>query len=198
MTLTSALTALGFSAIANALPHARDNKGLDWRTCPELNANVTAANGVEGKPIECADLQVPLDYTRSGSESLQLDLFRVKATKEPVLGTVLINFGGPGGPGATNLPIWADEARANIGEQWNLVSWDPRGTGYTIPFQCNLTALAGAVTTVKRDVGTLVSTNLTEIFLNGGWEAAGQIADFCGSERTRREHSLALLSWPGT
>lgn len=184
MTLTSALTAFGILAITNvnALTHARDTEGLDWQACPELNANVTAANGVEGTPVECANLNVPLDYTQPGSEPLQLDLFRVKATKEPVLGSVLINFGGPGGPGATNLPAWAGEAHANIGEQWNLVSWDPRGTGYTIPFQCNLTAVVGPIVGAKRDVGTVSSTNLTEIFLNGGWETAGAIADFCSTE----------------
>ncbi|KIW99552.1 uncharacterized protein Z518_11291 [Rhinocladiella mackenziei CBS 650.93] len=183
MPLTLALIAFGLSTAASALAHARDGKGINFQPCPELNANITAINGVEGTPFDCAKLSVPLDYTDPESEPLELNLFRVNATAEPVLGTVLINFGGPGGTGAENLPAWADEARNNIGAQWNLVSWDPRGTGNTIPFQCNLTALTGAaVTSQKRDVGTLVSTDLTAVFLNGGWEAAGQLADYCLSE----------------
>ena len=174
MSLILALTALGLSTVAGA-------NGINFQPCPELNANITAANGVEGTPFDCAKLSVPLDYTNPQSAPLELDVFRVNATAEPVLGTVLINFGGPGGTGAENLPVLAEQARINIGAQWNLVSWDPRGTGNTIPFRCNLTGLtsADATTPRKRDVGTLVSTNLTEIFLNGGWEAAGQIADYC-------------------
>lgn len=183
MSLTFALTALSLSTAASALAHTRDEKSIKFQPCPELNARITTVNGVEGTSFDCAKLSVPLDYTNPDSEPLELDLFRVNATEEPVLGTVLINFGGPGGTGAENLPIWADEARDNIGAQWNLLSWDPRGTGNTIPFQCNLTAQLGTITTPqKRDVGTLLSTNLTEVFLNGGWEAAGQLADYCSSE----------------
>jgi pimeloyl-ACP methyl ester carboxylesterase len=35
---------------------------------------------------------------------------------------------------------------------------------------------------VKREVGTLASTNLTSIFRNGGWQSAGEIADFCATQ----------------
>lgn len=183
MSLICALTALSLFTAANALPHTRDEKSIKFQPCPELNVRITTITGVEGTPFDCAKLSVPLDYTKLDSEPLELKLFRVNATEEPVLGTVLINFGGPGGTGAENLPAWADEARDNIGAQWNLLSWDPRGTGNTIPFQCNLTALLGTITTPqKRDVGTLVSTNITEVFLNGGWRAAGQLTDYCSSE----------------
>ncbi|KAK5316321.1 hypothetical protein LTR70_006275 [Exophiala xenobiotica] len=187
MSLTFALTALTLSTVASALPHTRDEKSIQFQPCPELNARITAITGVEGTPFDCAKLSVPMDYTKIDSGPLELDLFRVNATEEPVLGTVLINFGGPGGTGAENLPAWADQARDNIGAQWNLLSWDPRGTGNTIPFQCNLTDISGTTTTPqKRDLGTLVSTNLTEVFLNGGWEAAGQLADHCASEANEK------------
>lgn len=176
MAAVVALTALCLSAGANAL--------IDFQPCPELNAEITTINGVEGTPFECATLAVPLDYTNPESEDLELDLFRVPATEEPVLGSVLINFGGPGGTGAEGLPAWAEQAQSVIGAQWNLVSWDPRGTGFTIPFNCSLEAMLGTTvpTNTKRQVGDLVSVNLTEIFLNGGWETAGQIADFCATQ----------------
>jgi len=180
--LTSTSTVLSLSAAVSALAHPRQEKSINFQPCPELNARISTITGVEGTSFDCAKLSVPLDYTNPDSELLELDLFRVDATEEPVLGTVLINFGGPGGTGAENLPVWADEARANIGGQWNLLSWDPRDTGNTVPFQCNLTAFSDIATTdQKRDLGTLVSTNLTEVFLNGGWEAAGQLADYCAS-----------------
>lgn len=155
-------------------------RGIQFQPCPELNANITVFNGVNGTTFDCAQLLVPLDYTDPNSAPLNLSLFRVSATAEPVLGTVLINFGGPGGTGAENLPFFASQAHSNIGPQWNLVSWDPRGTGYTIPFNCGVgESGTGATITGKRDVGNLVSANITKVFLNGGWEIAGQTADFC-------------------
>jgi pimeloyl-ACP methyl ester carboxylesterase len=179
MLLILALTAISLYTAANALPQARDQRDIDWQPCPELNRNITAIVGVEGTPFECAKLSVPLDYTNPESEPLDLDLFRVNATKEPVLGTVLINFGGPGGSGAENLPVFAAEMAANIGEQWNLLSWDPRGTGKTIPFDCKIEDPTTTTSTRKRDTDVLASANLTEYFMNGGWESAGLLADAC-------------------
>ena len=179
MSVILALTILGLSTAANALPEARDQQSINWQPCPELNKNIIAIVGDGGPTFDCAKLSVPLDYTNPKSEPLELDLFKVNATKEPVLGTVLINFGGPGGTGAENLPRWGTEMAANIGEQWNLLSWDPRGTGKTIPFDCKIEGTGASTSTRKRDTGVLVSANITEYFINAGWDTAGKIADAC-------------------
>lgn len=83
--------------------------------------------------FDCAHLEVPLDYTNSSSVPLELSLFKVNATQEPKLGSVLINFGGPGGTGAQNLPVLAAQMAVNIGPQWDLVSWDPEVLGKPFP-----------------------------------------------------------------
>jgi pimeloyl-ACP methyl ester carboxylesterase len=101
-----------------------------------------------------------------------------------------INFGGPGGTAAENLPapLIAEQVVRSIGEQWNIVSWDPRGTGYTIPFDCPVEQLTGSLTPPtkrdigKRDLGPLVSTNVTDTFVNGAWNASEQVADFCAQQ----------------
>ncbi|KAK3046035.1 hypothetical protein LTR09_012448 [Extremus antarcticus] len=152
---------------------------LDFSPCAQLNTAIARELAIDIATFECANLSVPLDYTDDASDELELSLFRVAATEEPVLGNVLINFGGPGGTGAENLPAWADKLRDIIGPQWNLVSWDPRGTGKTIPFQCTPPVGFSSTTNTKRDLGSLVSTNVTETFLNVGWEYAGQFADAC-------------------
>lgn len=184
MQILHASIALGLLTLTGATLSPRQEAGINFQPCPEFNANISAITTVEdGTPFDCATLSVPLDYTNPEAGELDLSLFRVNATQEPVLGTVLINFGGPGGTGAENLPAWAEAARANIGEQWHILSWDPRGTGNTIPFRCNSSLLSGTTTTPqKRDIGPLVSTNLTEVFLNGGWEAAGVLADECAEQ----------------
>ncbi|KAK5048250.1 hypothetical protein LTR84_005920 [Exophiala bonariae] len=153
---------------------------INFQPCPELNANISAINGKPGTPFDCAQLSVPLDYTDPASPPLNLSIFRVNATERPVLGSVLINFGGPGGTAADGLPVSAETAREYIGPQWDLVSWDPRGTGYTIPFNCSIGSMTGTeVIASKRDLGNLAGTNLTELFLASGWDHAGQIADYC-------------------
>lgn len=181
MSLAFAFTVLSLSTAAGVLAQGGGETGINFQPCPELNANISALLGGAGSPFDCATLSVPLDYTNPESGPLTLQLFRSNATEEPVLGTVLMNFGGPGGTGAENLPAWAELAHTVIGPQWDIVSWDPRGTGYTIPFACDVEAIAPAPAQ-KRDVGTLVSTNLTEVFLNGGWELAGQLADYCAQQ----------------
>ena len=102
------LTVVALSTVPSAL--------INFQRCLELNANITRITRVEGTPFNCPQLSVPLDYTNPNSVPLVLDLFRATAPEGLVLGTfVLINFGGPGGTGAENLPAWAGEAQMNIG-----------------------------------------------------------------------------------
>ena len=182
MRLSSTLPIIALSSAVYGLPQ-QDKKTLVWEPCPELNEQIADIyNGIEITPFDCAHLEVPLDYhDPDTSRALTLDLFKVNATKEPVLGSILYNPGGPGGAGAENLPINAPDLHLNIGGQYNLVTWDPRGTGNTIPFNCGL---SDAMTndgsaSVRREVPTLASPNITEAFLNSGWDQAVQLADAC-------------------
>lgn len=180
----STLTTMARKIISSlALIHAA-TAALDFSPCPDLNDEIaTELSPANITTFDCANVTVPLDYTDPDSNSLDLNVFRVQATEEPVLGNVLINFGGPGGTGAQNLPALADVMRDIIGPQWNLISWDPRGTGKTIPFQCTPpTGLIDTTSNTKRDLGSLVSTNATEGFLNYGWDLAGDIADACAQQ----------------
>ena len=174
------LLVLGLSKAISA--RALDEKCIKWSSCDELNKNVTEfVSPQQIDHFECGHLTVPLDYTDPASEPLQLNLFRIKAKKEPVLGTIIFNSGGPGGNGAVDFPVVGSDLRANVGDQYHLLSWDPRGTGFTIPFICNATATttSGSDAPQKRDLGNLTSTNLTKILLNGGWESAGAVITAC-------------------
>ena len=76
---------------------------LEWAPC-ELDGLDQDSIQV---PIDCAKLAVPLDYTDpNGSEELQLQLLKINATKEPFLGSVLFN---PGGPGASAVEDVAEK-----------------------------------------------------------------------------------------
>ena len=183
MTALKLLASMSVLVAVHALPQHKKQSSLTWQPCPELNQNITLLNGVGGATFDCAHLKVPLDYTNSSSVPLQLNLFKVNATQEPKLGSVLVNFGGPGGTGAQNLPVWAAQMAANIGPQWDLVSWDPRGTGQTIPFDCGVSPaelLEDLVnSTHKRGEPKVAGGNLTDFFLDVGWGLAGAQADAC-------------------
>ena len=95
-------------SFASALPQHRSRDpsttSLQWRECLDVRAEIAAAlPNATLLPFDCASLSVPLDYTDSASSQLDLALFKINATKEPVLGSVLWNPGGPGGTGADNL-----------------------------------------------------------------------------------------------
>lgn len=53
---------------------------------------------------DCAILHVPLDYTDTTStRTLPLHLAKVNATKEPFMGSIVLNPGGPGASGIQDL-----------------------------------------------------------------------------------------------
>lgn len=115
------LTAAALAATAFALPQPQTTNEptqaaqqlIEWRNCPNVEAQVFESIGVPiPQPFECATLPVPLDYTDRSLGTLNLSLIRVNATREPVLGSVLFNPGGPGGTGVENLAYQAPELHA--------------------------------------------------------------------------------------
>lgn len=99
----------------------------------------TAAEGggqVPGKDWQCAVLDVPLDYAEPEGETIPLALIRAEARdKDKRIGSLVFNFGGPGGSGITTLPGAAKEYAA-LRQRYDLVSFDPRGVGRSAPVRC--------------------------------------------------------------
>lgn len=83
---------------------------IDWSEC-DLDFGDNSTNRQQ-KDYDCARLSVPLDYTSaSNGETIKLDLIKAKATKEPYLGSVLYNPGGPGGSGVEAI-VWSGKELA--------------------------------------------------------------------------------------
>lgn len=179
MLLSTSFSLLALSLLTGTEARALAKKSIKWSQCEELNKNISTLTEALGPftSFECGTLPVPLDYTDDNSPPLDLDLFRVKATKEPVLGTVLFNPGGPGGAAGDNFPPAAADLRNIVGEQYHLVSWDPRGTGRTIPFNgTGLLNIYAGSSPQKRDF-SLATVNTTDLWLTSGWDVAGQMAE---------------------
>ncbi|MEU3723181.1 alpha/beta hydrolase [Streptomyces sp. NPDC031705] len=114
---------------------AKQAKPLSWGGC----SAPTAAQGggqAPGQDWECATLDVPLDYAQPEGETIPIALIRAKARKKAErLGSLVFNFGGPGGSGISTLPGAAKEYEA-LRARYDLVSFDPRGVGRSVPVLC--------------------------------------------------------------
>lgn len=113
MTLLRLFTqlALASSALAIPLDSRDDNKstGIQWGPCEFESAGTG--------PIECATLEVPLDYL----DEANTEKATLKLLKSPALTTaatekksILFNFGGPGYEAVQSLNAQADLLHAYV------------------------------------------------------------------------------------
>ncbi|WP_340558662.1 alpha/beta hydrolase [Streptomyces sp. GSL17-111] len=117
---------------APALPEGLTGQRLTWENC-EAPAPGTSP---PADRWECATLRAPLDYDEPEGETLDLALIRTRATGEDGrVGSLLFNFGGPGGSGVAALPGF-ENAFATLGASYDLVSFDPRGVGRSAKVRC--------------------------------------------------------------
>ncbi|MBG0857482.1 alpha/beta fold hydrolase [Streptomyces spinoverrucosus] len=104
-----------------------------WKTCE-------GADPHDGP--QCGKVTVPLDYARPGAGTLDLALARYRASGEK-RGSLLLNFGGPGGSGVTELTYGGDDFMG-LTDAYDVVSFDPRGVGRSSPVSCGNNPYGGA------------------------------------------------------
>jgi pimeloyl-ACP methyl ester carboxylesterase len=98
---------------------------LDWSGC--------SASGEDGD--QCARLTVPLDYRNPSGRTIQLAVLEVPASGSRI-GSLVVNPGGPGAPGtsfAAGKGTWFGDP---LLEHFDIVGFDPRGTGDSSPVDC--------------------------------------------------------------
>lgn len=97
---------------------------LVWSACP-------ASVGATG--LQCALLEVPLDYANPGGAKIKIALSRKVHTSPDFKGVMLTNPGGPGAAGR-NLPAFLSSAVPhNVGSKYDWIGMDIRGVGGSIP-----------------------------------------------------------------
>ncbi|MFI2642219.1 alpha/beta hydrolase [Streptomyces sp. NPDC018610] len=87
------------------------------------------------KDLQCAKVTVPVDYARPGAGTLDLALARYRATGPSKRGSVVLNFGGPGGSGVSELASDGKQFM-DLTNGYDVVSFDPRGVGRSSPVSC--------------------------------------------------------------
>ncbi|MGE7390125.1 alpha/beta hydrolase [Streptomyces sp. NPDC004126] len=91
--------------------------------------------------MRCGRLTVPLDYGDPARGTVGLALTRFPATGPHRLGSLVLNYGGPGGPGVSALgervqDLGRTERYRDLAESYDLVAFDPRGVGESAPISC--------------------------------------------------------------
>lgn len=132
MALSKVLTALLLSKNAFSAPvvealNARSSS-LTWAPCDlDFSKAQQAAIDAHGVPLFCSNLKVPLDYTDSKSNAtLDLQLIKIEANKQPVKGSIIMNPGGPGASGIEEISSKGPMYREIFGGQWNVIGFDAR------------------------------------------------------------------------
>ncbi|MFB6951747.1 alpha/beta hydrolase [Streptomyces niveus] len=124
----------------SAAPQNLTSQKLDWKACPAPSA--AEGGGTAPSPLpggtkwECASMAAPLDYAKPKGATIELALIRAK-TSDPGkrIGSLVFNFGGPGGSGVTGLPSFGNDYD-KLRTRYDLVSFDPRGVGRSDPVEC--------------------------------------------------------------
>ncbi|MGH9081188.1 MAG: alpha/beta hydrolase [Acidimicrobiales bacterium] len=88
---------------------------------------------------------VPVDYRHPTAASLSLAVTRAPATGTgPSQGTLVFNPGGPGESGNQILPVVIGLVPPAVRRSFDIVSFDPRGTGNSQPLDCGTSPAAAA------------------------------------------------------
>jgi pimeloyl-ACP methyl ester carboxylesterase len=91
-----------------------------------------------GSAEQCGKLTVPLDWSKPAGAKTEIFVARVPAKDQArKLGSLTFNPGGPGGAGASIFAAGlADQIFLNYGDRYDLVSFDPRGSGSSTALNC--------------------------------------------------------------
>ena len=119
---------------------ASSTAGGDVTTPPSPDLTEFYSQQIDWQPCgsnDCGRLTVPLDYDQPEGETIELALLRVPARDpDAKVGSLVVNPGGPGAPG-TEYAAQADFVfRDPILDHFDIVGFDPRGTGSSDPVDC--------------------------------------------------------------
>ncbi len=102
---------------------------LAWGPCAPFARGDDEKKAFADTGLDCARLQVPLDYAAPEGRTAQIAVLRHR-TDRTRIGSIVLNPGGPGGAG---LGFAASLAGTFGGGPFDVVGFDPRGVGASTP-----------------------------------------------------------------
>ena len=99
---------------------------IAWHSCQKHLEN-----------LDCAEVQVPLDWNHPEGPEISLSLARHRASKPGErIGSLFVNFGGPGVAAVPSVKAGGEGLDELSGGRFDVVGWDPRGTGESTHVRC--------------------------------------------------------------
>ncbi len=155
----------------------------------------------ECEDYECARIEVPLDYDDPTGERIELQLLKNPADEpEERIGSLVVNPGGPGAPGTDYAGSQADPNpgvgsegafREPIRDHFDIVGFDPRGTGQSTPVDCFTDEELDAYVASDPDPDTPAEedefVDWTEAFGEGCVERSGDLAGHVSTYEAARD-----------
>jgi pimeloyl-ACP methyl ester carboxylesterase len=134
--MTTAGGILGVGSGASAAERATMKpQSLRWHGC-QANPNDETGQQLDAAGAQCAELTVPLDYSRPRGQTITVAMSRLKAGNPAHRrGTLMINPGGPGGPGRVT-PLMIQQSQPAVAARYDLIGMDPRFVGLSTPLNC--------------------------------------------------------------
>ncbi|MER5769205.1 alpha/beta hydrolase [Streptomyces sp. NPDC001985] len=177
-----------------ALPAALTGQKPDWKGC-EAPAKAFGSHAKRpGKQWQCATVTAPLDYAEPSGETIDIALVRARA-KDPDrrIGSLLFNFGGPGGSGVAMLPSGGDQFKT-LQSRYDLVSFDPRGVAESAAVVCRTSAQTEAAHRLDSTPDTAAEEKAfltsSAAFGAGCAERSGKVLPHVGTESAARDMDL--------
>ena len=165
-------------------------KAPAWPPLPPFDTAIAWSDCGDG--WQCGTLNVPVDWADPGGEALGLALTRHPATSpDQRIGILVENPGGPGFGGVAFLQNTYGRLPDVVKGRFDLVSWDPRGTGNSRPVDCVDDAfldLGANVAAVPDTAETLaVARQYSRAFARGCVQREGAYAGEVGTRNSARD-----------
>ncbi|MGW3471341.1 alpha/beta hydrolase [Saccharopolyspora sp. NPDC000995] len=110
-------------------------QALSWGPCGPYATTDSDRDAYQKAGLECARLEVPMDYAGPQGQTINLGLLRKPATGPGQrIGSLVVNPGGPGASGmSTAASLASSVSDSELGQRFDLVGFDPRGVGASEP-----------------------------------------------------------------
>jgi pimeloyl-ACP methyl ester carboxylesterase len=138
---------------------------------------------------------VPLDHDQPGGRQIGIALNRRRATNTAGrIGSLLINPGGPGASGVDIMPDLLDRISTEVKGRFDIVGFDPRGTGQSSPISClpdaDLAAYFAVDPTPDDAAEKAALIQSTQKFVAGCQQRSGELLPHVGTEDAVRDMDL--------
>lgn len=155
-----------------------DSGPLAWGPCEQV---ATSAG------FECATMPVPLDYAKPEGETVGIALIRLPAEdRQRRIGSLVFNFGGPGGSGVSTL-LNAATAFTALRRRYDLVSFDPRGVDRSSGIRCLDGKAMDTYIAEEPSEEVAEETRLVTMFAQACERNSGKVLPYVGTVNAARD-----------